>query len=140
LVHRALPGKADRGARHGNFTILEDVNKRIKAIKRMAYGFRDSACFFLKIKAAFPCKVRPYLNLETSVAAYPSLACHFNTGPCASELTHLWRDCATWQLARLAGRPALSHILAGMSLLRRRFAPAIPPRRTISYIQLRLKG
>jgi transposase len=26
------------------------VNNRIKVIKRMAYGFRDSAFFFLKIK------------------------------------------------------------------------------------------
>lgn len=30
------------------------MNNRIKAIKRMAYGFRDSAYFFLKIKATFP--------------------------------------------------------------------------------------
>ncbi|WP_374499554.1 hypothetical protein [Zoogloea sp.] len=30
----------------------------IKVIKRMAYGFRDSAYFFLKIKAAFPGKAR----------------------------------------------------------------------------------
>jgi transposase len=27
-------------------------------IKRMAYGFRDSEYFFLKIKAAFPGKAR----------------------------------------------------------------------------------
>ena len=32
----------------------EGVNNRIKVIKRMAYGFRDSEYFFLKIKAAFP--------------------------------------------------------------------------------------
>jgi len=32
--------------------------RRIKVIKRMAYGFRDSAYFFLKIKAAFPGKAR----------------------------------------------------------------------------------
>lgn len=30
------------------------LNNRIKVIKRMAYGFRDSEYFFLKIKAAFP--------------------------------------------------------------------------------------
>lgn len=36
-----------------NPSILEGVNYRIKVIKRMAYGFRDSAFFFLKIKAAF---------------------------------------------------------------------------------------
>ena len=34
------------------------VNDRIKVIKRMAYGFRDPACLFLKIKAAFPGKAR----------------------------------------------------------------------------------
>jgi len=34
--------------------VLEGVNDRIEVIKRMAYGFRDPACFFLKIKAAFP--------------------------------------------------------------------------------------
>lgn len=33
-----------------NTSILEGVNNRIKVIKRMAYGFRDSAYFFLKIK------------------------------------------------------------------------------------------
>ena len=37
---------------------LEGVNNRIKVIKRMAYGFRDSAYFFLKIKDAFPGKAR----------------------------------------------------------------------------------
>ena len=33
---------------------LEGINNRIKVIKRMAYGYRDSEYFFLKIKAAFP--------------------------------------------------------------------------------------
>lgn len=33
---------------------LEGVNNRIKVMKRMAYGYRDSAYFFLKIKAAYP--------------------------------------------------------------------------------------
>lgn len=37
---------------------LEGINNRIKVIKRMAYGFRDSDYFFLKIKAAFPGKTR----------------------------------------------------------------------------------
>lgn len=41
-----------------NSSILEGVNNRIKVIKRMAYGFRDSAYFFLKIKDAFPGKPR----------------------------------------------------------------------------------
>ena len=33
---------------------LEGINNKIKVIKRMAYGYRDSEYFFLKIKAAFP--------------------------------------------------------------------------------------
>lgn len=33
---------------------LEGVSNKIKVIKRMAYGYRDSDYFFLKIKAAFP--------------------------------------------------------------------------------------
>lgn len=33
---------------------LEGINNKIKVIKRMAYGYRDSQFFFLKIKAAFP--------------------------------------------------------------------------------------
>lgn len=41
-----------------NSSILEGVNNKIKVIKRMPYGFRDSAYFFLKIKAAFPGKAR----------------------------------------------------------------------------------
>ncbi len=39
-------------------SLLEGINNRIKVIKRMAYGFRDTAYFFLKIKAAFPGDVR----------------------------------------------------------------------------------
>jgi transposase len=34
--------------------VLEGMNNKIKVIKRMAYGFRDDAYFFLKIRAAFP--------------------------------------------------------------------------------------
>lgn len=34
--------------------ILEGINNKIKVIKRMAYGYRDDAYFFLKIRAAFP--------------------------------------------------------------------------------------
>jgi transposase len=33
---------------------LEGINNKIKVFKRMAYGYRDSDSFFLKIKAAFP--------------------------------------------------------------------------------------
>jgi transposase len=35
-------------------SVLEGINNTIKVIKRMAYGFRDDAYFFLKIRAAFP--------------------------------------------------------------------------------------
>lgn len=37
-----------------NTSVLEGMNNRIKVIKRMAYGYRDSDYFFLKIKAVFP--------------------------------------------------------------------------------------
>ncbi len=33
---------------------LEGMNNKIKLMKRMAYGYRDTEYFFLKIKAAFP--------------------------------------------------------------------------------------
>ena len=33
---------------------LEGINNKIKVIKRMAYGYRDTDYFFLKIRAAFP--------------------------------------------------------------------------------------
>jgi hypothetical protein len=33
---------------------LEGTNNKIKVLKRVAYGFRDEAYFFLKIRAAFP--------------------------------------------------------------------------------------
>jgi transposase len=33
---------------------LEGIDNRIKVMKRMACGYRNSDCFFLKIKAAFP--------------------------------------------------------------------------------------
>ncbi len=35
-------------------SLLEGIMNKIKAIKRMAYGFRDDDYFFLKIRAAFP--------------------------------------------------------------------------------------
>ncbi|WP_083318483.1 ISL3 family transposase [Thalassotalea crassostreae] len=41
-----------------NTCTLEGMNNKIKLIKRMAYGYRDSEYFFLKIKAAFPGKAR----------------------------------------------------------------------------------
>lgn len=33
---------------------LEGINNRVKVIKRMAYGYRDSGFFFMKIKSVFP--------------------------------------------------------------------------------------
>ncbi len=39
-------------------SVLEGINNRIKVIKRMAYGYRDEAYFFLKIRAAFPGNLR----------------------------------------------------------------------------------
>ncbi|MAB54237.1 transposase, partial [Marinobacter sp.] len=41
-----------------NTSVLEGMNNKVKVIKRMAYGYRDNDYFFLKIKAAFPGKVR----------------------------------------------------------------------------------
>jgi transposase len=35
-------------------SIVEGINNTIKVIKRMAYGYRDDAYFFLRIRAAFP--------------------------------------------------------------------------------------
>lgn len=35
-------------------SVLEGINNKIKVLKRMAYGFRDDAYFFLKIRGAFP--------------------------------------------------------------------------------------
>ena len=34
--------------------IVEGINNKIKVLKRTAYGYRDDAYFFLKIRAAFP--------------------------------------------------------------------------------------
>jgi transposase len=39
-------------------SFLEGMNNRIKVIKRIAHGYRDSADFFIKIKTAFPSKAR----------------------------------------------------------------------------------
>lgn len=33
--------------------LVEGINNRINVIKRVAYGYRDDAYFFLKIRAAF---------------------------------------------------------------------------------------
>ncbi len=41
-----------------NTCTLEGINNKIKLIRRMGYGYRDTDYFFLKIKAAFPGKPR----------------------------------------------------------------------------------
>ncbi|MDP2880693.1 MAG: hypothetical protein Q8N89_03815 [Azonexus sp.] len=74
------------------------------------------------------------------MTACPYLTLCETTGFRASEATQPWGDSATWPLARPVGRPALALLLAGMSLPRRRFVPAIPPRRTISHVQLGFQG
>lgn len=39
-------------------SLLEGINNKIKVLKRMAYGYRDDAYFFLKIRSAFPGNLR----------------------------------------------------------------------------------
>ena len=78
--------------------------------------------------------------MKPQLTAYPLLASSMNTGFCAFEVITPKDGSATQSLARLDGRPALSLLLAGMSLLRRRFAPAIPPKRTNNRVQLRYQG
>lgn len=34
--------------------MVEGINNKIKVIKRVAYGYRDDAYFFLKIRATLP--------------------------------------------------------------------------------------
>jgi hypothetical protein len=63
-----------------------------------------------------------------------------NTDWSVFEVTHPKKENASRLLARLVGRPALSFLLAGISLPRRRFAPDIPPKRTNSLAQLRFQG
>ena len=53
-----LPGIVASARYRLNTSVLEGMNNRIKVIKRMAYGYRDADYFFLKIKAAFPGKMR----------------------------------------------------------------------------------
>ena len=58
IFARKLKAKVPGILAHCRYTlhtgILEGINNKIKVIKRMAYGFRDDAYFFLKIRAAFP--------------------------------------------------------------------------------------
>ncbi|MBN8282219.1 MAG: hypothetical protein J0L98_03480 [Zoogloea sp.] len=78
--------------------------------------------------------------MKPQLTAYLSFINPLNTGLGAIKSTHPMGDGATRPLAHLVGRPALSLLLAGMGLPRRRFAPAIPPRRTIDHVHLRFQG
>jgi len=55
---RRLKAKIDSILSHCRWplhtSLLEGVNNKIKGIKRMAYGCRDDACFFLNTRQAFP--------------------------------------------------------------------------------------
>jgi transposase len=53
-LKRMLPGILAHCRWPLHTSLLEGINNKIKVIKRMAYGFRDDAYFFLKIRAAFP--------------------------------------------------------------------------------------
>lgn len=54
LLERHLHGILNHCRYPLNTGMLEGMNNKIKVLKRMAYGFRDDAYFFLKIRAAFP--------------------------------------------------------------------------------------
>lgn len=54
ILERHLDGILSHCRYPLNTGMLEGINNKIKVIKRMAYGFRDDAYFFLKIRAAFP--------------------------------------------------------------------------------------
>lgn len=53
-LKRKLPGILAHCRYPLHTGLLEGINNKIKVLKRMAYGFRDDAYFFLKIRAAFP--------------------------------------------------------------------------------------
>jgi hypothetical protein len=63
-----------------------------------------------------------------------------NAEPIAVYRHHYSGEVATHPLARPDGRLALSLLLAGMSLPRRRFAPASLPNAPIGRVQLRFLG
>ena len=54
LLERHLDGILSHCRYPLNTGMLEGINNKIKVMKRMAYGFRDDAYFFLKIRQAFP--------------------------------------------------------------------------------------
>jgi len=54
LLKRHLPGILAHCRHPLNTGVVEGINNKIKVLKRMAYGYRDDAYFFLRIRAAFP--------------------------------------------------------------------------------------
>ncbi|ROO25619.1 transposase [Salinisphaera japonica YTM-1] len=58
LLERYVHGIVASAQFRLNTSVLEGMNNRIKVIKRLAYGYRDSRYFFLKIRDAFPGNVR----------------------------------------------------------------------------------
>lgn len=81
---------------HLHASLLEGVNNRIKVIKRMAYGFRDSKYFFLKIKAAFP--------RENAMSQRKAPKCLFYL----SALHQLWALCTAMGEVATLGSPAIA--------------------------------
>jgi transposase len=49
-----LPGILAHCRRRLGTNLVEGINNKIRVIKRMAYGFREDAHIFLKIRPAFP--------------------------------------------------------------------------------------
>jgi transposase len=49
-----LPGMLNHCRYPLSTALVEGINNKIKVLKRMAYGYRDDAYFFLRIRAAFP--------------------------------------------------------------------------------------
>ncbi len=54
MLERHLDGILSHCRYPINSGVLEGCNNKIKVLKRVAYGYRDDAYFFLKIRAAFP--------------------------------------------------------------------------------------
>jgi len=54
MLERHLEGILSHCRYPINSGVLEGCNNKIKVLKRVAYGYRDDAYFFLKIRAAFP--------------------------------------------------------------------------------------
>ena len=58
VLSRYLHGIVASATHRLSTSVIEGVINRIKVIKRMAYGYRDTEYFFLKIRGAFHAKVR----------------------------------------------------------------------------------